>query len=168
MPTAAVAAAPDSRRRHGAAACARRLRRPPAAAAAEELRGSLRVTVVNGDLTFEQAPLLLGHYRATRLTGTERVMNTLIGGAMEQSLEMGLYPLGPGTHQIFVNTQLDPESPRRMPRPKAVIVVGLGEEGKLNAADLVHTVRQAVIAWAQRSSEQDGEARRRRSSSPRR
>jgi CHAT domain len=118
--------------------------------------GSLRVTVVNGDLTFEQAPILLGHYRATRLTGTERVMNDFIGGAMEQSLQMGLYPLGPGTHQIFVNTRCDPESPRRLPRPKAVVVVGLGEEGKLNAADLVHTVRQAVIAWAQRSSEQDG------------
>jgi hypothetical protein len=36
----------------------------------------LRVTVVNGDLTFQQAPLLLGHYRSTRLTGTERVMKT--------------------------------------------------------------------------------------------
>jgi hypothetical protein len=119
--------------------------------------GALRVTVVNGDLTFEQAPLLLGHYRATRLTGTERVMNEFIGGAMQHSLEMGLYPLGPGTHQIFVNRRVDPESPRRMPRPKAVIVVGLGEEGKLSAADLVHTVRQAVIAWAQRSAEQDGE-----------
>ena len=45
-----------------------------------------------------------------------------------------------------------------MPRPKAVIVVGLGEEGKLRAADLVQTVRQAVIAWAQRLAEK---ARRR-------
>ena len=40
-----------------------------------------------------------------------------------------------------------------MPRPKAVIVVGLGEEGKLRAADLVQSVRQAVIAWAQRLAE---------------
>ena len=42
---------------------------------------------------------------------------------------------------------------RFMPRPKAVIVVGLGEEGKLQAADLAQTVRQAVIAWAQRLAE---------------
>ena len=157
VPTAAVAAAP-ARVADTARPRARATAPPPAAAAAEEVRRSLRITVVNGDLTFEQAPILLGHYRSTRLTGTERVMNTFIGGAMEQSLEMGLYPLGPGTHQIFVNTKVDPESPRRMPRPKAVIVVGLGEEGKLNAADLVHTVRQAVIAWAQRSSEQAGDA----------
>ncbi|MGA3090368.1 MAG: CHAT domain-containing protein [Terriglobales bacterium] len=118
----------------------------------------LRVTVVNGDLTFEEEPLLLGHYRASRLTGTERVMNDLIGGAMKQSLDLGLYPLAPGSHQLFVNTQTNPESPRQIPRPKAVIVVGLGEEGKLNAADLVHTVQQAVIAWAQRTTEQDKKA----------
>jgi hypothetical protein len=148
-PAARVAAASRPRARAVAEAAAAPRQRPP--------QRSLRVTVVNGDLTFEQAPILLGHYRATRLTGTERVMNEFIGGAMERSLEMGLYPLGPGTHQIFVNRRVDPESPRRMPRPQAVIVVGLGEEGKLKAADLVHTVRQAVIAWAQRSSEQDGE-----------
>src|SRR5262249_38113288 len=77
----------------------------------------------------------------------------LIGGAMKRSLDLGLYPLAPGTHQIFMNTRVNPESPKRIPRPKAVIVVGLGEEGKLKAADLVHTVRQAVIAWSQRTSE---------------
>ena len=132
--------------------------RPAAASEPRPARRPLRVTVINGDLTFQEAPLLLGHYRATRLTGTERVMNELIGGAMKHSLDLGLYPLAPGTHQIFVNTQLNPESPRRMPRPRAVIVVGLGEEGKLNAAELVHTVRQAVIAWAQRSTELDKKA----------
>ena len=40
-----------------------------------------------------------------------------------------------------------------MPRPKAVIIVGLGEEGKLRAAELGQSVRQAVIAWAQRLAE---------------
>ena len=40
-----------------------------------------------------------------------------------------------------------------MARPLAVIVAGLGEEGKLRAVDLVYTVRQAVIAYAQRLAE---------------
>ena len=109
----------------------------------------LRITVVNGDLTFEENPLLIGHYRASRLTGTERVMNEVIGGAMKHSLDLGLYPLAPGSHQIFLNTKTNPEEPRRMPRPKAVVVVGLGAEGKLSAVDLARTVQQAVIAWAQ-------------------
>src|SRR5262245_26733985 len=109
--------------------------------------GRLRITIVNGDLTFEREALLIGHYQATRLTGTEKVMDSLIGGAMAQSLEMGVYPVAAGTHKIFVNTRPNYER-SVMPRPKAVIVVGLGAEGKLSAADLAHSVKQAVITWA--------------------
>ena len=113
----------------------------------------LRITVVNGDLTFEGEPLLLGHYHATRLTGTEKVMDGLIGGTMGRSLAMGVYPVVIGSHQIFINNRPNLERGTFLPRPKAVIVVGLGEEGKLRAADLVQSVRQAVIAWAQRLAE---------------
>ena len=66
---------------------------------------------------------------------------------------MGVYPVAVGSHQIFINTRPNLERGTFMPRPKAVIVVGLGEEGKLRAADLAQSVRQAVIAWAQRLAE---------------
>ena len=115
----------------------------------------LKITVVNGNLVFEKEPLLLGHYRASRLTGAEDAIDRLIGCSMSRSLALGLYPLEPGTQQIFLSTQINPESPRRMPRPKAVIVAGLGDEGKLDAKSLVHTIRQAVIAWSQRTTELD-------------
>jgi CHAT domain-containing protein len=117
---------------------------------------SLQITVVNGDLTFIRQPLVIGHYRSLRLTGTERVMNRLVGGAMEVSLAKGLYPETVGAHQIFVNTQPNMANPLQPPRPEAVIVVGLGEEGKLTGADLVQTVRQSVIGWAQRVWERSG------------
>jgi hypothetical protein len=119
---------------------------PPASGTA------LRITVVNGDLTFIHRPLLLGHYRSSRLTGTERVMSKRVG-QMDRSLKAGLYPDAPGTHEIFVNTTADPENPWQLPRPPAVIVVGLGPEGNLQGADLVDTVRQGVIAWAHRLAE---------------
>ena len=135
-----------------------RAKAAPGLAAPRPSQPPLKITVVNGDLTFEKEPLLIGHYRSTRLTGTEAVMDNLIGGSMKHSLALGIYPLGPGTYQVFLNTQISPESPKRMPRPKAVIVAGLGEEGKLNAADLVHTVRQAVIAWSQRTTELEKKA----------
>lgn len=118
----------------------------------------LRITVVNGDLTFAKEPVLIGHYQAARLTGTEAVMDRIIGGTMQHSLDLGLYPLVPGSHQIFLNTQRNPESFQKSPRPEAVIVVGLGEEGKLDAAVLVHSVRQAVMAWAQRKTESNKKA----------
>jgi hypothetical protein len=115
----------------------------------------LRVSVVNGDLSFEPRALLLGHYASTMLTGAEQVMNRLIGGAMERSLQKGVYPLVAGTHAIFVNTFIDPDDERGVliPRPAAVIVVGLGPEGKLKAGELVSAVRLAVIGWARRLSE---------------
>jgi pimeloyl-ACP methyl ester carboxylesterase len=114
---------------------------------------ALQITVVNGDLTFISHPLLLGHYSSMRLTGTEQVIDRQIGGAMGEALWMGLYPEEPGTHQVFTNMIADPQTPGAIPRPEAVIVVGLGEEGKLNTSKLVQTVRQAVLAWAQRLTE---------------
>ncbi|HVH26197.1 MAG TPA: CHAT domain-containing protein [Vicinamibacterales bacterium] len=144
----AVAAKPPAERR--------RLFRMPAASRSRAQQGCevpLRVTVINGDLSFVRHPLLLGHYRALRLTGTERVMDRLVGGAMDRSLRANLYPDVPGTHQIFINTHIDPNNPWRLPRPEAVIVLGLGAEGKLAAAELATTVSQGVIAWAQRATE---------------
>jgi tetratricopeptide (TPR) repeat protein len=115
---------------------------------------ALQVTVVNGDLTYVAEPLLIGHYGSSKLTGAEAVMNRAIGDAMSASLERGLYPSAAGTHQIFVNRRQNLENPWQLPRPAAVIVAGLGAEGELRGSDLVETVRQAVVAWAQRLTEQ--------------
>jgi CHAT domain-containing protein len=141
--------------RSGAAKRARFGRREalPVAAALEQRLG---ITVVNGDLTFEQQPLLIGHYRATRLTGTEKVVDKLLEGAMSLSLDLGVYPVEPGTHRIFPNNVIPKGQFWQTPRPQAVIVAGLGQEGKLQSAHIVHTVRQAVIAWAERAAEGQG------------
>jgi hypothetical protein len=119
----------------------------------------LRITVVNGDLSFIREPLLLGHYRSLRLTGSERVINQLIGDTMAKSLAVDLYPDAPGTHQVFVNTSANADNPLSLPRPAAVVVVGLGQEGELKGAHLAATVRQAVIAWSQRAAENPKEER---------
>lgn len=117
------------------------------------IKAPLAVTVLNGNLKFIRQPLLVGHYIATSLTGAERVVDELIGGVLGDSLKMGCYPGRPGTHQIFLNVSANADNPLQMPRPQGVIVVGLGEEGKLNAGDLMDTVRKGVIAWAQRLME---------------
>ena len=114
----------------------------------------LRITVVNGDLTYVAEPLLIGHYRSSKLSGAEAFMDRALGYAMSASLERGLYPTAAGTHQGFLNTQQSSDNPWQLPRPAAVIVAGLGAEGELRGSDLVTTVRQAVIAWGQRLTEQ--------------
>ena len=54
---------------------------------------------------------------------------------------------------MFVNIHHNSSDPFVLPRPEAVVVVGLGEEGALRATDLTQAVRQAVLAYAQRLSE---------------
>jgi tetratricopeptide (TPR) repeat protein len=114
---------------------------------------ALRVTVLNGNLGFVRQPLLVGHYRSMVLTGTERVIDRLVGGAMNASLVAGLYPDPIGSHQVFLNGGRDPGNPWRAPRPASVIVIGMGEEGKLREQELTQSVRQGVVAWAQRVAE---------------
>ncbi|MDQ6627848.1 MAG: CHAT domain-containing protein, partial [Pseudomonadota bacterium] len=119
---------------------------------------ALHVSVLNADLKFVHQPLMVGHYRSIALTGTEAVVDHLVGGAMAKSLAAGLYPDPAGTHQVFGNIRPDPANVLAMARPLAVIVAGLGEEGKLRAVDLSWTVRQALLAYAQRLAEQTGGA----------
>ncbi len=114
---------------------------------------SLRVAVLNGNLSFISQPLVVGHYKSLALTGTESALNRLVGGAMQASMDAGLYPGPTGSHQIFINRGRDSSNPWRAPRPLSAIVVGLGDEGKLHERELAVSVRQGVIAWAQRVAE---------------
>ena len=131
-----------------------RVRAVPARPADEERDpAQFSITVVNGDLSFEPLPLLVGHYRSTQLTGTEAFIDRVTQRALSRSLDLGVYPSEPGTHQVFLNTFLDPNKDALTPRPEAVIVVGLGQEGTLRPADLTRSVRRAVLGWAQRVAE---------------
>jgi tetratricopeptide (TPR) repeat protein len=110
----------------------------------------LRVQVLNSNLGFVRSTLMVGHLRSLSLTGSEAVVNRLIGNAMRDSLDAGLYPDAIGSHQLFVNTKANPDNPWQLPQPQRVVVVGLGEEGKLTEAALTETVRQGTVAWVQR------------------
>lgn len=118
----------------------------------------LRVAVCNGDFRFVRPPLMLGHYQSASLSGSEAVMDRLLGGAMSESLGASLYPNTPGAHQIFNNRSPDPANPLSLPRPPDVIVIGLGPEGKLRSTDLVDAVRQGIVAYAQRLGERNERA----------
>ena len=136
-----------------AAAIRARMRGEAAAAQPATEPDRLIISVVNGDLTFEELPLLIGHYRATQLTGAEKVIDNVLEGAMTSSLNRGVYAFEPGSYRIFVNQRVQQGKYWETPRPEAVIVAGLGQEGKLQSAHVLLTVRQAVIAWAERVAE---------------
>src|SRR5262245_12130686 len=79
-----------------AAAMRSRFTGRPGRVAPVELATRLNLTVVNGDLSFEEWPLLVGHYQAIRLTGTEDVIDNFVDGAMTHGLDLGVYPVEPG------------------------------------------------------------------------
>jgi len=116
-------------------------------------QGALSITVQNGNLSFVRQVLMLGHYNSSTLTGTEAVVDRLIGGTMAEALAMGCYPDRPGSHQMFINTGIGRVNPLQPPKPQSVIVVGLGQEGKLSAVNLSYSVQMAVMAVAQRRME---------------
>lgn len=127
-------------------------RRGTLADAGVRMRVPLSVRVVNGNVMFANDPLLVGHYRSSEFAGSEKAVNELIGGSMQIALSLGIYPERPGSYQLFRNTQ-----PKlletKLPSPPSVIVLGLGDESQLRPQELVATVRQAVLAWAQRAYE---------------
>jgi len=119
----------------------------------------LAIKVRNDNLKFVRQVLLIGHYTSTTLTGTEALVDRLIGGTLADALAMGCYPDWPGSHQVFFNCSINRDNPLQPARPEAVVVVGLGEEGKLAAANLVSSVQKAVMAYAQQLMERsDGGA----------
>ncbi|WP_338761076.1 CHAT domain-containing protein [Massilia sp. METH4] len=118
--------------------------------------GRLTIRVHHGDLRFVKAPLLLGHYQSMTLSGTEAVVDTLVGGRMAKALRAGVYPDRLGSFQIFENGRQHHGGRRKqrmIPRPRAAIIVGLGEEGKLTAQRLAYTIRIGVLAFAERLTE---------------
>ncbi len=114
----------------------------------------LHITVINGDLKFVRHPLMVGHYTSSNVTGTEAVVDRLIGGTMSESLALRQYPDAPGTHQFFANTGLHSDNPLQLPRPECVVVIGLGAEGSLRSSELAYTVQMGALALAQRLFEQ--------------
>ena len=117
----------------------------------------LHITVINGDLKFVRHPLMVGHYTSSNVTGTEAVVDRLIGGTMSESLALRQYPDAPGTHQFFANTGLNNDNPLQLPRPECVVVIGLGGEGNLRSSELAYTVQMGALALAQRIFEQSQE-----------
>jgi hypothetical protein len=119
---------------------------------------ALQITVLNGDLSFVSQPLMLGHYESLELTGTEWVVNQHVGDAMRMALQAGLYAGEPGTYALFLNTSGNANDLLQLPKPKAAIVVGLGEEGSLTTRELEMSVCQGAKAWAQRWREESAGA----------
>lgn len=108
-------------------------------------RPRVNVAVYHGDVRFVEGALLVGHYSGSELTGSESALNSLLDGSLQRSLSAGLYPSAVGSTDIFMNRN---HGPLLAPRPRCVIVAGLGLDGVTRAAQIRVAVRQAALAYA--------------------
>jgi beta-lactamase superfamily II metal-dependent hydrolase/tetratricopeptide (TPR) repeat protein len=101
----------------------------------------LDVSVFHGSLERAAHPVLVGHYRATPLSGAEGFVDGRFAGRLSDRLATDKYPGDIGESLLI-------EAPPRKHPHRGVLVVGLGEYGELTPNRLVETVRAALVRYA--------------------
>ena len=104
----------------------------------------LTITVSHGNLAFAAYPVLVGHYNGDTLNGPEGHLNRLLDGRLEMRRALGLYPGAIGTAEVVLDDNA---------RPEGAVVVGLGDPGSLDPADLERTLVHGLLRFAVVQSE---------------
>jgi tetratricopeptide (TPR) repeat protein len=107
----------------------------------------LAVKVFHGSLERAAHPVLVGHYRATPLSGAEGFVDRRFDGRLSDRLATDKYPGDIGESLLIA------APPRKHPH-RGVLVVGLGEYGELTPNRLVETVRAALVRYGLDAAEQ--------------
>lgn len=97
------------------------------------------ITVAYGNLAFAAYPVLVGHYNGDTLNGPEGHLNRLLDGRLETRRTLGLYPGPIGTAEVVLDENTQPEG---------AVVVGLGDPGSLDPADLERTLVHGLLRYA--------------------
>ncbi len=92
-----------------------------------ELIPAIDVRVIHGNVENSCYPVVVGHYAGDSIVSAEAVLDKALGGRLSELHRLGLYPGELGTAHVFLN----PGS-----RPGGVVVMGLGEVGKLSSGQL--------------------------------
>ena len=98
---------------------------------------ALNIAIRHGDLRRSRLPLVVGHYLGDKIVSAEKTLDDQLDGRLSRNLDLGLYPGGEGTVELF----LAPES-----QPPGALVVGLGQIGEIS----IEKVRRAVMDAAMR------------------
>lgn len=105
----------------------------------------LQVSVMHGDLTHTNHPVLLSHYQGDTIFGSERVVDRLVGNALSQRYNLGRYPGRTGTVAVVLTQPNDVQTAFRIRH--GAIVIGLGKWGELTPSALTQAVHQGVMEY---------------------
>ena len=105
----------------------------------------LHVSVLHGDLSHTNHPIMLSHYEGDTIAGAERIVDGLVGNALSQRYHLGRYPGRPGTVAVVL------APPNAIQKSLGVqhgaIVIGLGKWGELTPSALAQAVNQGVMEY---------------------
>jgi len=113
----------------------------------------LAVSIVHGSIDRADAPVLMGHYVATPLDGTEQFVDSRYDRRLSERHILGQYPGPIGTHRFV-------RPPRERQPAMGALIVGLGEYGELTPLRLTETVRAALVSHALDRVDTDSAERR--------
>jgi CHAT domain-containing protein/pimeloyl-ACP methyl ester carboxylesterase len=105
----------------------------------------LQVSVVHGDLTHTNHPVLMSHYQGDTIAGAERVVDRMVGGALSQRYHLGRYPGKTGTVAVVLAKPDDVQAAFHIQH--GAIVLGLGKWGELTPTGLTQSVQQGVTEY---------------------
>lgn len=106
---------------------------------------TLHVSVVHGDLTHTNHPILLGHYEGDTIAGAERVVDKMVSGALSQRYHLGRYPGRNGTATVVLAPSNKIQ--KSLGVQHGAVVIGLGKWGELTPTALTQAVSQGVMEY---------------------
>lgn len=114
----------------------------------------LPIRVAWGDLRHARHAVMVGHYVGDSLISAEAAIDRALDGRLGESHRLGVYPGERGTSLAIIDVSAS---------PPGVVVIGLGDIGKLTPGALGDAVARGVVAWI---GGREDQRRRSRDSAP--
>ncbi|MCU0754095.1 MAG: CHAT domain-containing protein [Xanthomonadales bacterium] len=105
----------------------------------------IRLIVSCADVASAAHPVMVGHYRLDGLHSAEQVLDQLLGGALQRSLDAGIHPQEIGEWRVF-DIQKNGSSEK-------AVIVGLGEFGTLGISQLGRSLERAICGHIETRSQ---------------
>jgi len=97
----------------------------------------IKVSLTHGDLRYASDVLLIGHFDGELIKHAEERLDNLLGNALSQRMDMGIYPTRLG-ESFFVHKGIHNS-------PKGAIVVGLGDQYSLTGFQLSQSIAHGIF-----------------------
>ncbi|OED36243.1 hypothetical protein AB833_26765 [Chromatiales bacterium (ex Bugula neritina AB1)] len=119
--------------------------------ASKDEKQTLRLSVTHGNLLYCGNAVIVGHYIGDGIRRAERALDSSLNDVLTQRWNLGteFYAGEVGTHEVALRDSLN----NTTFGPAGAIVVGLGRMGELQKGDLIATVRNGVLKYAQMCAE---------------